>query len=77
MEENLRRVERRQAARAIDEPEFERLALAEEKRALYGPGLGMPFDISGPPAQLVSRLLEMAGDRSTDRHDCHPPPRAL
>jgi hypothetical protein len=36
VEENLRRVERRQAARAIDEREFEHLTLAQERRALQG-----------------------------------------
>lgn len=56
VEDNLRRVERRQAARAIDEREFERHTVAEERRALEGPGLGRPFDVSAPPAELVLRL---------------------
>ena len=59
LEENLRRVERRQAARAIDEREFEHLTLAEERRALEGARLGTPFDVSGTPAELVLRLLEL------------------
>jgi len=59
IEENLRRIERRQAARALDEREFESLTLAEERRALEGPRLGTPFDVSGPPAELVLRLLEV------------------
>src|SRR6516162_5721509 len=50
LEENLRRIERRQAARAIDEREFEHLTLSEERHALEGPGLGRPFDVSAPPA---------------------------
>ena len=61
LEENLRRIARRQAARAIDEREFEHLTLAEERRALEGPGLGTPFDTSGPPAELVLRLLRIVG----------------
>ena len=61
IEENLRRVERRQAARAIDEREFERRTLAEERRALEGSGLGTPFDVSAPPGELVLRLLELVG----------------
>ena len=59
IEESLRRVERRHAARAIDEREFEHHTLAEERRALEGPGLGTPFDVSAPPAELVLRLLEL------------------
>src|SRR5262245_47087635 len=61
IEENLRRIERRQAARAIDESEFERLTLAEERRALEEPGLGTPFDVSAPPSELVQRLLAIVG----------------
>ena len=61
IEENLRRIERRQAARAIDEREFEHLTLAEERQALERPRLGTPFDVSGPPAELVLRLLELVG----------------
>ena|ERR1700752_2337705 len=59
IEENLRRVERRQAARAIDEREFEHRTLAEERQALEGSGLGTPFDVSAPPAELVFRLLDL------------------
>ena len=61
VEENLRRVERRQAARAIDEREFEHLTMAQERRALEEPGLGTQFDVSGPPAELVLRLLGLVG----------------
>ena len=57
--ENVRRIERRQSARAIDEREFEHYALAEERRVLEGPGLGTPFDVSAPPEQLGLRLLEL------------------
>jgi chloramphenicol 3-O-phosphotransferase len=59
IEENLRRIERRQAARAIDERDFEHLILAEERRALRGTGLGTPFDVSAPPAKLVLSLLAL------------------
>jgi hypothetical protein len=59
--ENLLRVARRQTARAIDEREFEQLTLVEERRALEGPGLGTPFDVSKPPTELVFRLLALVG----------------
>jgi len=61
IEENIRRIERRQAARAIDEREFEHLTLAEKRRALEGPRLGTLFDVSAPPAELVVRLLKLVG----------------
>jgi hypothetical protein len=61
VEENLRRIERRQAARALDERVFEHVMLAEERRALEGPCLGTPFDVSARPAELVSRLLALVG----------------
>ena len=61
LEENLRRIERRQAARVIDEREFEHLILPEERRALEEPGLGTPFDVSAPPTELVVRLLALVG----------------
>jgi thymidylate kinase len=61
IEENLRRVERRQAARAIEEREFEQFSLADERRIIAGPGLGTPFGVSGPPTELVLRLLKLVG----------------
>jgi len=61
IEENLRRIERRQAACAIDEREFERLTLPQERQALEGPGLGTPFDVSAQPADLVLRMLALVG----------------
>jgi chloramphenicol 3-O-phosphotransferase len=61
IEENLRRIERRQTARAIDEREFEHGTLAEERRALERSGLGTPFDVSVSPAELVLRLLALVG----------------
>jgi chloramphenicol 3-O-phosphotransferase len=63
VEENVRRIQRRQAARAIDEREFEHLTLEKERRALDAPRLGMPFDVSAPPAELVLNLLALLGDR--------------
>src|SRR5262245_16989736 len=59
IEENLRRIECRQTGRAIDEREFEHRTVLEERRALEGPGLGTPFDVSAPPAELVVRLLAL------------------
>ena len=61
IEENLRRIERRQTARAIDEREFEHLTLPQERLALEGPGLGTPFDVSASPAELVLRMLTLVG----------------
>jgi hypothetical protein len=59
-EENLRRIERRQRARALDEREFELRTFAEEREALTkhsGMDLGEPFDVSAPPAELVATML--------------------
>jgi len=64
IEQNLQRIESRQTTRAIDEREFEHLTVAEERRALEGPGLGAPFDVSGPPAELVCRLLDLVSCQS-------------
>jgi hypothetical protein len=57
-DENLRRIERRQHARAIDERAFELRAWAEERDALMkATDLGEPFDVSAPPAELVATML--------------------
>lgn len=57
-EENLRRIERRQRARAIDEREFELRTFAEERRALANSSeLGKPFDVSASPPELVATML--------------------
>ena len=58
--ENLRRIQRRQSARAIDEIDFELRTVMDERRALAagGPDLGEPFDVSDPPSELVDRLLQ-------------------
>lgn len=62
--ENLRRIERRQAARALDEREFELRTVAEERALLAaaaGDALGEPFDVSEPPDVLVERIVERFG----------------
>ena len=58
-DENLRRIEIRQRARALDEREFELRTFAEEREALTKPGsnLGEPFDVSASPSELVNRML--------------------
>src|SRR5690606_18772572 len=68
-EDNLRRIERRAGARAIDEREFERATFAEEYAMLGAgarSGLGEPFDVSAPPAELVEALLQRLGVPPTD-----------
>jgi thymidylate kinase len=60
--ENLRRIAQRQQARALDEAEFERETVAEERAVLYGAAddsLGEPFDVSAPPEELVARMLRL------------------
>ena len=64
IDENLRRIERRQGARALDEREFELRTVAEERDVLYrrgGDDLGEPFDVSAPPEELVAALLRRLG----------------
>jgi hypothetical protein len=63
--ENLRRIERRASARAIDEIEFERQTVDREREELSraGDGLGEPFDVSAPPEELVPILLRRLGLR--------------
>lgn len=66
LRENLRRIEWRQSVRAIDEAEFERETLAEEREALLESedgSLGEPFDVSAPPDDLVAELLRRLGMR--------------
>lgn len=66
LNENLRRIQRRQGARALDEQEFEVRTVAEEREALSSSGagdLGEPFDVSAPPEQLVATLLPRLGLR--------------
>lgn len=64
LEENLRRIELRQAARAIDERKFEQRTVMEEREALFSSpdvALGEHFDVSAEPADLVPRLLVRLG----------------
>ena len=57
-EENMRRIKRRQRARAIDEREFELRVFAEERDILgKTSGLGEAFDVSAPPSELVTLML--------------------
>ena len=61
--ENLRRIERRASARALNERELERQTFAKESEA-FGKGgvdLGEPFDVSAPPAELVATMLRRLG----------------
>ena len=61
-DENLRRIERRQRARAIDEREFELRTCAEEREVLRRiAGLGEPFDVSASPADLVAEMHRLLG----------------
>jgi hypothetical protein len=61
--ENLQRIARRQAARAIDEAEFEARYFAEEFEHLSraSEDTGEPFDVSDPPELLVSRFVALLG----------------
>jgi hypothetical protein len=57
-EEKLRRIERRQRARALEENTFEVRTNAEERQLLDGrTDVGEPFDVSAPPGELVATLL--------------------
>ena len=61
-DENLRRIEQRQRARAIDEREFELATFAEEREILAkSSGIGEAFDVSAPPAELVTAMLRRVG----------------
>jgi len=65
-EENLRRIQRRAGARALDEVEFEQRTFRQEREALaksFDLGLGEPFDVSASPAELVSTMLRHLGVR--------------
>lgn len=60
LDDNLRRIRLRQGARALDEEEFELRTVMEEREALFrdtAGDLGTPFEVSAPPADLVTRLL--------------------
>src|SRR5688572_2432800 len=61
---NLRRIERRQDARAIDERDLE-LRTCEEEREMLAKysGLGEPFDVSAAPPELAARMLQLLAIR--------------
>lgn len=64
-DENLRRIERRAHARAIDEIAFERRTFVEEREQLAayaGNELGERFDVSAPPPELAAKLLRRLAD---------------
>jgi shikimate kinase len=64
LDENLRRIERRQRAHALDERESELMTVAEERNVLdqaIGAELGERFDVSAPPSDLVSALKHRVG----------------
>lgn len=64
LDENLRRIRRRQGARALDEQDFELRTVADEREALFesgASGLGEPFDVAGPPEELVATLRQRLG----------------
>lgn len=68
LEENLRRVQIRQSARALDEREFESRTVFEERNILYrrdNTGIGELFDVSAGPDELVEMLLNRL---AIDRH---------
>lgn len=65
-EENMRRIQRRARARAIDDLHLELRTFEEESEALQGSeggGLGEPFDVSGPVPELVDTMLRRLGQR--------------
>jgi hypothetical protein len=54
--ENLRRIEQRQHARAIDERDLELRTFAEERESLAARSdLGEPIDVSPPPHSSLNR----------------------
>jgi hypothetical protein len=62
VEENVRRILARRAARAIDEADFEVRRFQEEAAVFSraeGAELGVPFDASDPPDALCRRLAAM------------------
>jgi len=64
LDENLRRIARRQGARALDEQEFEQRTVAEERDVLFTSAtgsVGEPFDVSAPPDALVATLKRRIG----------------
>lgn len=65
-DENLRRIERRASARALDERDVEFRTFTEERETLAtntSEELGEPFDVSSPPPDLVAMMLRRLGLR--------------
>jgi thymidylate kinase len=70
LDENLRRIQRRQAARALDERELELRAVTDEREVLAasrGDELGVPFDVSAPLQDLVAALMGRLSTRPDGR----------
>ena len=65
VDENIRRIQRRQRARVFDEREFELRTVFEERNALFESQdeLGEPFDVSALPPALVAKMLRCVGLR--------------
>ena len=64
LEQNLRRIQRRQAVRPSDEHDIEWRTVLAERQALARQPLGQlgePFDVTAPPWELVAALLRRAG----------------
>jgi hypothetical protein len=64
LDENLRRIERRQGSRVVDEQEFELRTVSDEREALFrsdAGDLGERFDVSAPPEDLVATRLPRLG----------------
>ena len=64
-EQHLARIARRASARALDESDFERRTVAEERAALdaLGDRVGQAFAVGAPIDQLVERLRGRLGLR--------------
>jgi hypothetical protein len=61
-DDNLRRIERRQQACAIDDRAYELRTSGEERQFLaQAAGVGEPFDVSAPPEQLVVMMRHRLG----------------
>jgi shikimate kinase len=66
LDENLRRIQRRQRARVLDEQDFERRTVMEERDVLFknpGGSVGEPFDVSAMPDELVAMMMRRLGLR--------------
>nr|AMP54118.1 AAA domain protein [uncultured bacterium] len=64
LDENLRRIQIRQGARALDEQDFEKRTVMEERATLFesaNRNLGERFDVSASPDDLVAALLSRLG----------------